>query len=203
LYAAGECACVSVHGANRLGTNSLVDILVFGRRAGRDMAQYARAAGTPALSGSVAAGAVQHLTDLVGRDGSESPVRLRDELQRVMQEHVSVFRTEAGLRRALDTIYDLQDRFTRIGLQDRGSIYNQNLLEAWEVGCLLDVAEATTVAALTRQESRGVHYREDYPRRDDATWLKHTLLARTALREYDIRFKPVVITRFPPKERVY
>src|SRR3972149_3093832 len=142
-------------------------------------------------------------TDVWGRDGSESAVRLRDELQRVTQEHVSVFRTESGLRHALDAIYDLQDRFTRIGLQDRGSIYNQNLLEAWEVGCLLDVAEATTVAALTRQESRGVHYREDYPRRDDQNWLKHTLLTRTAPREYDIRFKPVVITRFPPKERVY
>jgi len=203
LYAAGECACVSVHGANRLGTNSLVDILVFGRRAGRDMAQYARAVGTPAHSRNAAAGAVQYMKDLVGRDGSESAVRLRDELQRVTQEHVSVFRTESGLRHALDAIYDLQDRFTRIGLQDRGSIYNQNLLEAWEVGCLLDVAEATTVAALTRQESRGVHYREDFPRRDDQNWLKHTLLTRTAPREYDIRFKPVVITRFPPKERVY
>jgi len=203
LYAAGECACVSVHGANRLGTNSLVDILVFGRRAGRDMAQYARATRTPGLPQDAAAGAVQYMKNLVGRDGSESAVRLRDELQRVMQEHVSVFRTESGLRHALDSIYDLQDRFTRTGLQDRGSIYNQNLLEAWEVGCLLDVAEATTVAALTRQESRGVHYREDYPRRDDMNWLKHTLLTRTAPREYDIRFKPVVITRFPPKERVY
>ncbi len=203
LYAAGECACVSVHGANRLGTNSLVDILVFGRRAGRHMAQYARAAGMPGLPKDAATDAAQHLKDLIARDGPESPARLRDELQRVMQAHVSVFRTEVGLRYAVEAIYDLQDRFTRIGLQDRGSIYNQNLLEAWEVGCLLDVAEATTVAALTRQESRGVHYREDYPRRDDANWLKHTLLARAAPREYDIRFKPVVVTRFPPKERVY
>jgi len=203
LYAAGECACVSVHGANRLGTNSLVDILVFGRRAGRDMAQYAQAARTPGLPKDAATDAARHLKDLIARDGPESPARLRDELQRVTQEHVSVFRTEEGLRYAVEAIYDLQDRFTRIGLQDRGSIYNQNLLEAWEVGCLLDVAEATTVAALTRQESRGVHYREDFPRRDDQNWLKHTLLTRTAPREYDIRFKPVVITRFPPKERVY
>ncbi len=203
LYAAGECACVSVHGANRLGTNSLVDILVFGRRAGRDMARYVRAEGAPATSAIPSDGTAEHLKDLVARKGPESPARLRDEMQQVMQEDVSVFRTETGLRRALEAIHSLQDRFTRIGLQDRGSVYNQDLLEAWEAGCLLDVAEATTVAALTRRESRGVHYREDFPRRDDANWLKHTLIIRTAPREYDIRFKPVVISRFTPQERVY
>ena len=203
LYAAGECACVSVHGANRLGTNSLIDILVFGRRAGRDMARHAREAGVPATPRRAAHDAAAPLEDLRRRRGPESAAQLRHELQAVMQEHVSVFRTANGLRRALDVIHGLQDRYARVGLGDRSQVFNQELQEAWEVGCLLDVAEATTVAALTREESRGVHYREDFPRRDDAAWLKHTLLTRTASREYRVRFKPVVVTRFPPRERVY
>ncbi len=203
LYAAGECACVSVHGANRLGTNSLVDILVFGRRAGEDMARFARDAGPSRGNAAAAASGTEALLALLAGSGKESPARLRRELQKAMQDHVSVFRTEAGLRRALDAVYDLQDRYTRIGLADRGRVFNQDLLEAWEVGCLLDVAEATAVSALARTESRGTHYREDYPERDDERWLKHTLLTRTAPREYDLRFKPVVVTRFPPSAREY
>ena len=220
LYAAGEVACVSVHGANRLGTNSLIDILVFGRRAGEDMARYvdgletatvapipaaARGSANPGYSAAAAdsASGVRDLRAILAREGTESPAALRAALQQVMQEHVSVFRTEEGLRRAQQVVYDLQDRYTRIRLSDRGRVYNQDLLEAWELGCLLDVAEATVVSALARTESRGTHYREDYPQRDDERWLKHTLVARTGRGEYDLRFKPVVITRFPPRVRTY
>jgi len=202
LYAAGECACVSVHGANRLGTNSLVDILVFGRRAGREMARYAQEADAADLAQDTPqpAGVVERL---LHSSGPEPVARLRRELQALMMEHVSVFRTEAGLRHALERVHELQERYARIHLDDRGKVFNQALLEAWELGCLLDVAEATTVSALNRTESRGTHYREDYPGRDDAGWLKHTLLYRRGMAQYEVRLKPVVVTRFPPKERVY
>jgi succinate dehydrogenase / fumarate reductase flavoprotein subunit len=243
LYAAGECACVSIHGANRLGTNSLVDILVFGRRAGRDMAEYARGAAhadetaarapevemSPGAAGPTArtreapmspagsaaqkseylpgtgspGSAAQEFERLLKSDGRESAARIRAELQGLMQEHVSICRTETGLREALERIRVLQERFRDTGLDDRGTTFNQDLVETWETGCLLDVAEATAASALARTESRGVHYREDYPRRDDANWLKHTLLYRRPDGSHEVRFKPVVITRFPPKERVY
>jgi succinate dehydrogenase / fumarate reductase flavoprotein subunit len=202
LYAAGECACVSVHGANRLGTNSLVDILVFGRRAGRDMARFAHEVAWPAAADPPDEAAPE-LRSLLESEGRESAARIGEELRAVMQEHASVFRTEPSLRTARERVRDLQDRYARVGLDDRGKIFNQALLEAWEVGCLLDVAEATVVSALERTESRGAHYREDYPRRDDARWLKHALLWRTGPGTYTLRHKPVVITRFPPKERVY
>jgi succinate dehydrogenase / fumarate reductase flavoprotein subunit len=203
LYAAGECACVSVHGANRLGTNSLVDILVFGKRAGQDMARCAREVEFAPVAANPHPEVAREIHQLLGSEGAESPARIREELRQVMQDHVSVLRTESGLREALDRIHGLKERFARAGLDDRGRVFNQNLLEAWETGCLLDVAEATAFSALTRTESRGTHYREDFPARDDANWLKHTLLARKGERTYDVRFKPVVITRFPPKERRY
>jgi len=203
LYAAGECACVSVHGANRLGTNSLVDILVFGRRAGRDMARYAREAPPAPRASTLDASAGDALQRLLHSDGPESPSRILDELRAAMEEHVSVFRTDAGLRQGLDKIHALRERFGRVGLVDRGRVFNQNLLEAWEVGCLLDVAEATAASALQRRESRGAHYREDYPDRDDTQWLRHTLLRRNDDGTYAVELKPVVITRFPPKARAY
>ncbi|MBI4280257.1 MAG: succinate dehydrogenase flavoprotein subunit [Armatimonadetes bacterium] len=202
LYAAGECACVSVHGANRLGTNSLVDILVFGRRAGRDMARYEREDDPPPKAPPRSRGE-EEIDRLLAGDGTESAARVRENLRQVMQDHVSVFRTEAGLRRALESIYELKERYARVGLRDRGQTFNQDLLEAWETGCLLDVAEVTTVSALARTESRGAHYREDYPQRDDANWLKHTLLYRTGDRDHQVRFKPVAMGRFLPRERTY
>ena len=203
LYAAGECACVSVHGANRLGTNSLVDILVFGRRAGRDMARFAREADTPPRQANPLAGPAEDLTRLLTGNGSESPTRVREDLRQLMDDQVSVFRTEAVLRDALDKIYVLRERYQRVRLDDRGAVFNQNLLETFETGCLLDAAEATTASALNRTESRGTHFREDFPKRDDANWLRHTLLYKKGAREYEIRYKPVVITRFAPKERTY
>ncbi len=203
LYAAGECACVSVHGANRLGTNSLIDILVFGRRAGRDMARYAGEAQAPLVPAKMHLRGVDDMARLLGSKDRESPTRIREDLRQLMQDHGSVFRTEAGLREALEALAVLKERYERVGLDDRGRIFNQNLLEAWEVGCLLDVAEATLISARARTESRGTHYREDYPRRDDADWLKHTLLYRDCNGQHTLRFKPVTITRFPPRERTY
>jgi succinate dehydrogenase / fumarate reductase flavoprotein subunit len=120
-----------------------------------------------------------------------------------MERHCSVFRTEAGLREALRGVWELQDRYRRVGLWDRGRVYNQELVEAFETGCLLDVAEATVVSALHRTESRGTHFREDYPHRDDTRWLRHTLVWRPAPRQHRLEDKPVVVTRFAPKERTY
>lgn len=203
LYAAGECACVSVHGANRLGTNSLIDILVFGRRAAQNMIEFARHAPVPHLATNPHSPAAEEMERLLGSEGLESAARIREDLRQLMEQQVSVYRTEGGLRQARERIETLKDRFRRVRVDDRGKIFNQSLVETWETGCLLDVAEATVVSALTRTESRGAHYREDYPQRDDGNWLRHTLLRRTEQGGYDIRFKPVVITRFQPKARVY
>ncbi len=203
LYAAGECACVSVHGANRLGTNSLVDILVFGRRAGRHIAQYitagaARPVGTHNPDSEVRA----EIERLRTGTGTERVATIREALQEVMMDKVSVFRTGRELQTALETVRGLQERYRHAKIDDRGKQFNTDLLEALELGYLLDLAEATTVSALHRTESRGAHNREDFPRRDDANWLTHTLCVR---REGKIEFlaKPVVITRFRPQERKY
>jgi len=208
LYAAGECACVSVHGANRLGTNSLVDILVFGRRAGRDAVQFARQNDYPKLPDDAA----ERAQEWVGRlrseggqgNGSENHATIRDELQKEMTENVSVFRTEEGLKQADEKVRELQERYQKVRLQDRSQAYNTDLVEALELGFLLDCAEATTVGARNRQESRGAHSREDFPKRDDQNWLKHTLAYRAADgKGLDFKYKPVVITKFQPKERKY
>jgi succinate dehydrogenase / fumarate reductase flavoprotein subunit len=203
LYAAGECACVSVHGANRLGTNSLVDILVFGRRAAQDMIRLVHSRPSPTPPRSPLEGPAEEFLRLADGGGGESHARVRAELQRVMEEHCSVFRNEGGLRSALASLGDLRDRYARVGLVDRGRVYNQELVEAFETGCLLDCAEATVASALHRTESRGAHFREDYPERDDTRWLRHTLVWRSAPGEYRIGDKPVVVTRFAPKERRY
>lgn len=202
LYAAGECACVSVHGANRLGTNSLVDILVFGKLAGRDMIEHLRQAERPPLPPSPEERAREEISRLLTANGSESVARIRATLQAEMMEKVSVFRTRETLEAMLVQLKELRDRYQRIRLQDRGKVFNTELQEALELGYLLDLAEVTTVSALARQESRGAHWREDFPRRDDAHWLKHTLAFRTD-REFELRYKPVVITRFQPVERKY
>ncbi|MCL6553788.1 MAG: FAD-binding protein, partial [Firmicutes bacterium] len=203
LYAAGECACVSVHGANRLGTNSLVDILVFGRRAGRHMARYLRDAELPPVHGDPASRVRREIEALLARDQGEPVARLRDELQQEMMDNVGVFRTAAGLRHALEKIAELRERYGRARINDHGRRFNTDLLEALEMGFLLDLAEATAASALHRTESRGGHFREDFPHRDDTTWLKHTLLYRGPDGRHEFRYRPVVITRFQPKERTY
>jgi succinate dehydrogenase / fumarate reductase flavoprotein subunit len=205
LYAAGECACVSVHGANRLGTNSLVDLLVFGRRAGRRMARDVRGLDLPDLPGDAAEPVRAELAALLDGPPSgaaESAPRLRRELADVMMDNVGVFRDEALLTAAVTKIRELRERYRCVRVEDRSKVFNTELLEARELGYLLDCAETTAVAALTRTESRGAHFREDYPERDDGRWLVHSLAYKGPGGPI-MRTKPVTITRFEPKPRTY
>ena len=203
LYAAGECACVSVHGANRLGTNSLIDILVFGRRAGRHMARYVGGGlELPDLDDNAHEPVRAELESLRTRQRGENVNRIRADLAEMMMDEVGVFRTEAGLKRAVADVRYLRERYARARITDRGTIFNTDLLEARELGYLIDCAEATAAAALDRQESRGGHFREDFPERNDTDWLVHSLAYRAEGGPV-LRHKPVSITRFQPKPRTY
>ena len=202
FYAAGECACVSVHGANRLGTNSLVDILVFGRRSAAHMLEYVRANPWTPLPPEPAAESERRLAAVLDRAEGESQAAIRDALREVMMDKVSIFRDEKGLREALQAIRGLKERYARVGISDHGHCFNQELQETLELGNLLDLAEVAALSALGRTESRGAHSREDYPKRDDANWLKHTLACRSA-EGIVLKYKPVTISRFQPKERKY
>jgi succinate dehydrogenase / fumarate reductase, flavoprotein subunit len=203
LYAAGECACVSVHGANRLGTNSLLDLVVFGRRGGIDMARFCKESDLPPLPANPTERVEAQFAALLATQKGEPAARLRDEMQDVMQDEVGISRTGEGMTAALAKVRELQQRFKGVQVMDKGRAFNTDLLEAWELGNLLDLAEVTALAALNRTESRGAHMREDYEKRDDANWLKHTLVTRGDDGALDISYKPVTITKFQPKERVY
>jgi succinate dehydrogenase / fumarate reductase flavoprotein subunit len=203
FYAAGEVACVSVHGANRLGTNSLLDINVFGKRSGVDMIRYCQENDFLPLPKEPEAFTREQLEGLrEQKQGRERAADIRRKMQDTMMDYVSVFREEAGIQQAIDIIKELQERFKRISVDDKGKQYNTDVLEAWELGALLDIAEVTAVAALHRTESRGGHCREDYPKRDDEKWLKHSLAWRKD-GQIELGSKPVVITDYEPKERVY
>jgi succinate dehydrogenase / fumarate reductase flavoprotein subunit len=202
LYAAGECACVSVHGANRLGTNSLVDLLVFGRRAGRQMVADVAGVGTPDLADDVEAPVRAELDALATGKGGENFATLRKELADVMMDNVGVYREESLLAAAQTKVAELRDRYTRVTVTDKGKVFNTDLLEARELGYLLDTAETTVTAALARKESRGGHARDDFPDRDDTNFLKHSLAFRTG-ETPELRYKPVTITKFQPKPRTY
>jgi succinate dehydrogenase / fumarate reductase flavoprotein subunit len=203
MYAAGECACVSVHGANRLGTNSLIDILVFGRRAGRSMTSDVRAAGgIPAMPAGAAEPVTAELESIRTRGRGENAQKIRIELAAAMMDLCGVFRTRATLETMTHKLRELRTRYQTVAVRDTGKVFNTDLLEAREVGYLLDCAEASVAGALAREESRGAHFREDFPERDDANWLKHTLAYR-AEGGPDIKFKPVTITKFQPKPRTY
>ncbi len=206
LYAAGECACVSVHGSNRLGTNSLLDINVFGRRAGIAAADYAARAEFPLLPEAPEQAVVEMVDGLRGSTGKERVAEIRTALQHSMDLNAAVYRTEATLKQALDDIRLLKERYTRVAVQDKGRRYNTDLLEAVELGFLLELAEVLVVGALVRTESRGGHAREDYPTRDDGQWMRHTMAYKQG-RELsaDIRldYKPVIQTRYQPMERKY
>jgi len=203
LFAAGECACVSVHGANRLGTNSLVDLLVFGRRAGRQMARYCGGVERPRPIADAVEPVRAQLEAIRGRQaGGESVAVIRRELADAMMDNVGVYRDGKLLTEARKRVKALRERYGRVTIDDRGTAFNTELLEAAETGYLLDLAEVTVASALARTESRGAHSREDYPERDDKKWLKHTLAYQGA-RGPSLKYKPVSITRFQPKPRTY
>lgn len=202
FYAAGENACVSVHGANRLGTNSLLDLIVFGKYSGLKAAEYARGSDYLPLPDNAADFARSQFDAIRNADGSESAKKIADEMKSVMFDHVGVFRVEEGMQQALDKIRELRKRFKHVRPGDMGSIYNTDILNVWELGNLLDLAEVTTVSALARKESRGAHARDDYTERDDENWMKHTL---AWMDDDDIRldYKDVTFTKYEPKKRVY
>jgi succinate dehydrogenase / fumarate reductase flavoprotein subunit len=202
FYAAGEVACVSVHGANRLGTNSLLDLITFGKHAGLRAAEFSKGATFQSLPSDAADFARQQLDRLVNNHGTENVADISNEMKAIMFDHVGVFRTEEGMRQVLKTIGELKERFKNAEVDDHGKVFNTNLLNTWELGNMLDLAEVTTFCALARHESRGGHAREDFPKRDDVNWLKHTL-AWTVDGEIKLSYKPVTITKYQPKERVY
>jgi succinate dehydrogenase / fumarate reductase flavoprotein subunit len=202
FYAAGEAACVSVHGANRLGTNSLVDILVFGRRGGRHAAKFIKEndwAPLPPKADETARGFV---SELKNSRGKERPADIRDALQDEMMDKASVFREAKSLTAMREKLRELHERYRQVRVQDQSAGYNTELLEVIELGCLLDRAEVLVESALARQESRGAHFREDFPKRDDPNWLKHTLVYKGE-KGIELKYKPVTITKFEPKERKY
>ena len=207
LYAAGEVACVSVHGANRLGTNSLLDINVFGRRAGIAAAEFANSHDFVPLPEDPGSYTISLVEGLRSGTGGERVAAIRRDLQQTMDLNAQVYRTEATLKQALTDIQELRRRYRHIAVQDKGARYNTDLLEAIELGFLLDLAEVTVVGALERKESRGGHAREDYPNRDDVNFMRHTMAYRVpgAGDESAVRvdYKPVVVTRYQPMERKY
>ncbi|KPI25529.1 succinate dehydrogenase flavoprotein subunit [Streptomyces sp. NPDC048253] len=207
LYAAGEVACVSVHGANRLGTNSLLDINVFGKRAGIAAAEYSQKAEYVELPENPAQQVIDQVEHLRASTGTERVAELRRELQETMDANVMVFRTEQTIKTAVEKLAELRERYRNISIQDKGRRFNTDLLEAIELGNLLDLAEVMAVSALARKESRGGHYREDYPNRDDVNFMRHTMAYREVgddgTESIRLDYKPVVQTRYQPMERKY
>jgi succinate dehydrogenase / fumarate reductase, flavoprotein subunit len=203
LYAAGECACVSVHGANRLGTNSLLDIVVFGRRGGRAMADYVTTVGPAETPKGVEDEVRGRIEKLKSSAGGERIVDMRELLQEEMTEKASVFRTEETLKSVLGTIEELKERYEHARIDDKGSTFNFDLTEALELGYLIDLAESLVIGAMARTESRGGHFRDDHPTRDDANWLKHTLVRRSEDGKVTLDYKPVQLGRYEPMERKY
>ena len=209
LYAAGECACVSVHGANRLGTNSLLDINVFGKRAGQYSVEYARTATQVPMPENAADDVIAMIAKVRKAKGKEKIAQLRKELQETMDKNAQVFRTEETLNEALEKVQELRKRYENISIQDQGKRFNTDLLEAIELGFLLDLAEVTVIACRERRESRGAHLREDYTERDDKKFMVHSMVYKQEKIEKNtgtnmrIGWKPVVVTNYQPMERKY
>jgi len=203
LFAAGECACVSVHGANRLGCNALLDTLVFGRRAGMQIKEFVQSVARPRLPARPDKNDADMIKALMKSTGRETSAAIRAELQESMMENVSVFRQKESLTAALDKIQALKARCKKLSIKDKGNCFNRDLMDAIELDHLLDLAEVITRGALMRKESRGAHCREDFPDRDDKNFLVHTMALYDATKGPQIFNKPVVITQFEPKERTY
>ena len=203
FYAAGECACVSVHGANRLGTNSLLDIVVFGRRGGLAMAEYASTHKLADIPEGVEGASEDWIASLMDGEGTESSASIRQTLQEEMMDKASVVRTEDSLNSVLHTIDRLQSRFEKARVKDRSKVYNTELVEHIELGFLLDMAEALVISARARTESRGGHYREDHKMREDDHWMKHTFITKTPEGETRLAYKDVTLGRYVPVERKY
>jgi len=202
LYAAGECACVSVHGANRLGCNALLELLVFGRCSGIAMSRFIHSVGFAELPARPENEAAARITRLMESSGQERTDHLRADMQTVMMDKVSVFRHRDGLLQAQEKIRELKERYQKISLQYKGNSFNSELQDSVELGHMLDLAELIILGALQREESRGAHYREDFPQRDDGKWLVHTLVCQ-ATDGPQIFTMPVTITKYQPEERKY
>jgi succinate dehydrogenase / fumarate reductase flavoprotein subunit len=203
LYAAGECACVSVHGANRLGTNSLLDIVVFGRRGGRDMARFVTEVDQPELPDGAEGEVRSRIERMKAGTGEENTADLRSELQEEMTANAMVFRTEDSLAHATGAVDELLTRYEQVGIDDKGDIFNYDLTEALELGYLLELAKVTVASARARTESRGAHFRDDHPLREDDHWMKHTLAHREADGGVRLDYKPVIGGNYEPMERKY
>ena len=202
LFAAGECACVSVHGANRLGGNSLLETIVFGRRAGISAVRYVKKAAIGGVSSGTLDSIEHEFYDLAEMDGSERVADIKNDLQTVMTGKCGIFRDSRKLAEALEETRRLRERFNNIGISDRGMIFNTEMMEALELRNLLDFSEVIAASALAREESRGAHYRTDHPERDDVGWLKHTLAYRSETGPL-LEYKPVTITSYKPERRMY
>ena len=203
LYAAGECACISLHGGNRLGANSLLETVIFGRRAGSDAAQYAKNIELPRLSEAVQSDEEKRIQEILSREANgDVAAKMRLELGQSMHKNVAVFRNEEGMLETKAKVAELKERYDKVAVQDRGRVYNSSLLFVLELGYMIDCAEAIVASALERKESRGAHTRLDYPERDDENWLKHIMVYYQP-GEPRIDHSPVTITRWQPQERKY
>jgi fumarate reductase flavoprotein subunit len=207
LYAAGECACVSINGANRLGSNSLTELLVFGRRAALSAMEYlqsgARPAGDAALAAAAAAAQARISALMQKTGGTETVAGLRKEMMQTMEQNAGIYRTAEGLAEACGKLADLRRRYAGIELHDKTNVYNTDLLQVLELGSMLDCAEAVTQSALSRKESRGAHQRIDYAERDDKNYLRHSLAIYHPTQSPRVDYKDVVITRSQPGVRDY
>lgn len=203
FYAAGEVACVSVHGANRLGTNSLLDLITFGKHAGLHAASFAKDANFQPLPGDATDFALQQLDNLRNSKGNEKVADISKEMKMTMFDGVGILRTGEGMEEALKKVRELRQRFKSVRIDDKGKVFNTDLMNAWELGNLLELSEVVATCALNRTESRGAHAREDYPKRDDVNWQKHTLAWLQSDGSLLLGYKPVVVTKYQPKERTY
>jgi succinate dehydrogenase / fumarate reductase flavoprotein subunit len=203
LYAAGECACVSVHGANRLGGNALMETITYGKRAGRHAAEWALANTTVTVPEGVVADTERQLKELLDRTDGERPWKIREELGQTMHENFGVFRREEQMLQQQEIVAGLRERFERVVVEDKGDVFNSDLTQALELGFLLELADCMVVSGLARKESRGAHARPyDYPDRDDANYMKHTIVRWIAHRPV-LDWKPVTVTKWQPQERKY